>query len=450
MRERLAAVVIGAAMASVYWPSAASAQSTSFGAILATSAGASDNINLAPRTVVVQPGQENQPQALALRDGFTSISPTLILTSEGRRAVLIASYTLFAQLYFQNDSANSYTNTADLAALFLVSRRARLGFIANISQGQTSTFPLVVPGGGVEATRAGSLPFLSYQLGQNFAYDVEQRWRFDQSLTARSFVPLQGQPLDTTDLNLLTSGTRLWRRTSVFLRYQTEYFMNFIPGGQQQLVTGPSLGLRRDFLDSWSAEADGGAVAITAPNKIKLTGVHIEPTALAALRFRRERNQIEATYTHAPLPNLQVGQMFINDTVNLNASYRIFREPGVLLGGDIGATRSREVSVMDNSIGGQSYIYFADAAVSFAINENLDFALRYLYRKQVADPGSSLISYTANTGLVTLIGRYPGNASRRTPNLRRAFRVDGSDVQDPFEEQTRKASAKEEAIRERR
>ena len=405
-------------------PSLASGQSNTYSAILDTSIGYSDNVNLAEENPA--PGEVG-----AVADGFATIAPQLLVQRDSRRSVHRLGYSFNAQIFFENPEANSYTNQLEWQSQFLLSRRARLGLDASIAQGETSNFQLVSPG-PVQATQAGGVSFVSVTAGQNWSFEQNRNWRYEETLNLQSFLPTDGQTTDSGNLDFTFQAQRSWERTSLAILWLSNYLFVFGDGGQHSVVGGPSLLFRRDFLESWSFELGAGAVAVFSPDNFEASGVTVEPVGQAAVRFRRQRSQLEFGYSHDVVPNVQVGETFINDTLSLDANYVLFERPTIFVQGSLGAQSAREISTIDTNIGASSFIYFADAALGWAVNGNIELSARYQYRQQDADVNSNLQSFVAHTGLITLSGRYPGNNTQRRSNLRRSFRVDGTDAEDAF------------------
>jgi hypothetical protein len=233
------------------------------------------------------------------------------------------------------------------------------------------------------------------------------------------------------DLNSTLAWERTFRRSALIWSTRAQYFLVLGDSGQHQALAGPMVTLRRDFLRSWNIETALGVVGVTSPDNFEQTGVTVEPVGLLALRYRHGRSDLILNISHDAEPNLQVGQFYITDAGNLTANYIIFREPQLTLRGLVGGQRAREISVEDNTIGSSSYIYLADAGLAWEIQPSLELSARYVFQKQDADLNSSLVSFTSNTGMLSLSGRYPAGP-RRQPSLRRSFRVDRSDVDDPF------------------
>ena len=402
------------------------AQSSSMNAVLQSSTGYSNNVNLAPVLRDALPGDE-----LAVKDGFTVISPSLIYIRDNRLSVYQLTYRLDAQLYFENNDANSYTNQFGVASEFLLSRRARLRFNANASQGQSQNFTLVAPNPAVQATQPGGISFLFFDVNQTYDLELSRRWRFNETVNLRSFIPTEGGTTDNVDINSIVSWQRIWERTAVGVGLRNNYFLTVAEEGQHQYLVGPEVFYRRDLWDSWNAEVGIGVVAVTSPNNIDQTGVTIEPTGRAALRFRRDQSEINIEAVHDAQPNIQIGEFFINDSANVGVNYNVVREPRVTVGVLGGAQRAREISIIDNNIGSASFIYNADAFLAWQLSPGLEVGARYQYMRQDADPNSNLRTFRAHTGLFTITGSYPGGP-RRQASLRRSYRVDGSGGDDPF------------------
>ncbi len=414
-------------------PSLAQGQSNTYSAVLDTSTGYSDNVNLAASDAA--PGEE-----IAISDGFVFITPQLLVQRDSRRSIHRLSYTFNAQIFFQNAEANSYTNQLDWQTQLLLSRRTRAGFNVSLAQGETNNFQLVNPAGGVQANQAGGVSFVTAVLGQEWSFDQNRNWSFEENFNLQTFLPTDGNATDSFDLSLTAQAERSWERTSIAMQMFSNFLFVIGDGGQQQLLLGPQLLLRRDFLDSWNFELGAGGVAVFNPTDLETAGVTVQPVGSATIRYRKLRSQIELSVLHEVAPNIQVGDVFINDTANLNVNFVILQRPAVFVQGSLGALSAREISTVDNNIGAASLVYFADAALGWQLNRNIELSARYNYQKQDADVNSTLQSFTAHTGFITVTGRYPGSNVERRSNLRRSFRVDGSDTEDAFGSTDRRES----------
>jgi len=414
------------------------AQSNSFTGLLATSTGYSDNVNLAPAEMTeLTPGQET-----AIADGFTTIAPTLVYVRDNRTSVHQVSYTFNAQLYFDQSEANSYTNTLGWQAEYLLSRISRMRLSATALQGQTNNFAVASPGVQVEAQRAGGTQFLFLIGGQGYSRDFSRFWRFDEQTNFRTFIPLEGGSADQFDVENILTWERVYQRSAIVPQYRNQYFFALGEGQQHQFLTGPQLSYRRDFLQSWNYELTAGLIGVTSPTNFDATGITIEPVGQAELRFRRLRSEATLNISHDAQSNIQVGEFFISDSVNLGGNYTLLRDPQVIIRGLVGASRARDISVIDNSIGSSSTIFLADAGIAWQVRPSLELGARYVFQKQNADPNSSLLSFTSNTGLITLTGVYPAGPIRQA-NLRRSVRVDGTDTNDPFGGSDRQTGAQD-------
>jgi hypothetical protein len=402
------------------------AQANSFSGGLATTTGISDNVNLAPEVAEAMPGQE-----VAIKDGFTTVSPSLLWVLDNRNTIYQLTYTFNAQLYFKNSDANSYTNQFSFQRESLLTPLTRLRLSLSGIQGETNNFAVVAPGGPIQAGRPGGVSFFFLIGGQGYSKEISREWRFDQNLTVRTFLPLEGGSTDTVDSEMLTDWERIYLRSSLRVGLRSQYFAVFGPDGQHQVLFGPRAGWRRDFLRSWNVEATLGVVAVTSPDNYEQTGVTIEPTGSLAFRYRQDRSDFVLEALHDAQPNLQVGEFFITDSLNFITNYLLLREARLSFRSNAGVQMARELGVIDNNIGSASWIYMADAGFAWELQPALELSARYIFQKQDADPNSNLVSFISNTGLLTLTHRYPGGP-RRQPNLRRSFRVDRSDVEDPF------------------
>jgi hypothetical protein len=415
-------------------PRAAAAQTHSLQGQIATTAGVTDNANLAPSEP--EPGQPG-----AVTDGFSSVSPMLVYTREGRRAIHALAYRFDAQLFFQNSEANSYTNQLDWNGLFLLTRRARLGTNLGFTQGETNNFQVASQDPGVEAAPAGGLTFVNASAGQSLDLELSQVWRLDQQLGVRTFFPLGGEnQASSYDLSALVRSERTWARDAVGALVRGNYFIasadrddegNLVVEGQQQLIAGPEVTWRRDAGAFFSFALSGGVQAIARVDDFSADGVIWQPTASAVGRLTRELAAVQASYSHSAAPNLLVREVFVNDTVELSADYPLSRSRRLFVRGALGGQRVRQVNLMDSSLGGSSFVYLADATLAWGFRSDVGLALRYQFRRQDASAGSSLQSFAANTVLVSLAGRYPDREARRDL-FGRPSRVDRGDVEDPF------------------
>ena len=418
------------AVVAVVTPAVASAQTSSLTGQFSTSTGITDNANL-----------EAEDQAVG--DAFSTLTPGVIYTRLGRRVIHVLSYRFDYQLYFQSSQANSYSNQVNWGGAFLLSRKLRVSLSADLSQGDTSNFSLVSDQGIADAGNDGGVTFVSASAGQGLSWDINPVWQVQETLGVRTFLPLDSvvPRSDSYDISSALAAERRWQQTAVGARYNTNLFIgldetddagNVVVEGQKQLITGPELVLRRDIGPQWGIELSGGGVGITKLDNSNATGILYQPTGGAALRYTTLNGSARVGYGRNVAPNVEVGEVFVNDQVDLTGDYPLLRDERVFLRGGIGFQRGREIDPVGEAVGGSSFVYLADASVGWEVRDNLALALRYQYRDQDADESSSsLRSFTSNTVLVTVGGTYP-SSRRRTNPLRNPQRVDGSDAEDPF------------------
>lgn len=422
-------VSCGAVAVVIAIASPAAAQLQSLSGQLSAGAGVTDNANL-------------EEDAEAVGDGFSQISPGLIYIRRGLRAIHSFAYRFDAQLYFEHSEANSYSNQLSWDGLFLLAPRLRMRLLANVSQGESNNFQLVSDQPGLEAAPNGGVAFISTAVGQGFTYEASQSLTLDESLLFRTSFPLDTDEQSRAyDISNVLTGDKAWQRSALGARYRTTLFVSeeetdaegmvTVPG-QKQIITGPEIIGRRDIGEAWGAELALGGIAVFDVEAD--AGPVYQPTVAAAIRFTTQRGSVRAGYNRNATPNLLVGEVFLNDQVDVGADYPLLVEERVFLRGTVGAIRARRLLVSDegDEIGDTGMVYLADAAIAWQAMDNLALNLRYTFRKQTSDDVASIPELTANTVLLSVSGSYPP-LPREGRQLRSATRVDKSDSPDPFE-----------------
>lgn len=396
-----------------------------------------DNILNAPTTPVAgQRGRES--------DFFFQLSPGAALSSATPRLLQRLAYSFSADLFVHHSEANSFTNTLEWSAFIATSPTTDLLLLIQSQQGRLNTFSLQVPSANgivLPLTQNASTNFFSQSLTEALTWSPSGKWRATESGFFRAFVPLDAGQLPNT-YNFVTDVAleRIFMRDAIGGLVKADY-VDFaalrdpmtnvvVTSEQSQILTSAVARWRRDWSPSWSSEGDLGVVL--AMNAADGSARAWQPSALAALRWFRERSHAELRYSHDALPNPLAGTSFAYDEVALAGATPLGAKSQMFLSASAGYLHVRQISATIGLTDETAHVVQADVTLGWQPRPEFDLFARYSLFDQFGQPPidattqAALPSILRNTVMIGLNVVYPAVAAARVPR-RQGTRVDRTD-----------------------
>jgi len=410
---------------------------------LSASAGVTDNVNSAPT--------EPTPGSLGRRtDLITTISPGLILTIGGARALQSLSYSYNGIFYARDTSTNTYTNNFTWAGFFIPSRRTTLGLNLNAIQGQISTFNSTIDSATpqVQVQPAAIVNVLTIVAGESLGVELTRRWRMQQTLGYSSLFSLGGPGQASTQS---VPGRLVFEYafphdlvgvavSATYTDFGEQRGPVIVPGGnidpdgvvtprQQQVAVTPVARWRRDLSYFMNARAELGAILVfdpQAPGKPL-----VEPAGNVGLNFFSQLASLDIAYVHGVDPNLLLRSNFLTDSAILRGTFLLGAKSGFTLSLGLGYAYSRQLdTAVANLTTARAQTVSGDITINYRAFEFLSFFLRYQLIDQIAntDDPRPLQSYYRNTLLFGLAAIYPPRVPAEVPKKPFGVRADGRDA----------------------
>lgn len=441
-RRALVVVLTGALLFGAAAPRRAGAVVALQG-VLTASAGVTDNVDSAPTEPT--PGFPSRRTDLIL-----TVSPGLVLTLGGSRAVQNISYFYNGQFYARTSSSNTYTNNVAYNGFFIPSKRTTFALGLVVSQGQQSTFNGAVDSATpvVQVQPARIINILNIAANQAFGIELTQRWRLQQTLgfSTAYFIGNSAQaatqavpgrliieyafPHDVVGLGITTTYTNfLEQRGPVIVPGGAVDGDGIVTPRQEQVAVTPVFRWRRDLTYFLNARAELGAVVIFDPNDTsrKLT----EPAGGAGLNLFSRLVSLDIAYAHGADPNLILRSNFLTDLATLRGTFLLGEKSGFSLSLGLGYAYSRQLDPANaNAIIARAQTVTGDMTITYRALEYLSFFLRYQLTDQIANTNDPipLTSYYRNTLLFGLAAIYPPRIPAAVPKKPFGLRADGRDA----------------------
>jgi hypothetical protein len=382
---------------------------------------------------------------------FTQFRPSLLFTYEAPRSVHVSAASVDVNLFQTQEPANTYNGSLVHNSLFALSPVTEAGLGATLGFGRVD--PLILQQVGEVQ---GDTTFRSGAINENIRWQATRDWRIDQAFGLNLVSTEQGGGETLASSVSMTLGAdRAWARTALGLVSNANYVTIDQDGNDStQLITNLSVNARRDLDPIWSVSAAAGVgfILVTEqPEPSNQSSFERTPTGSLTVNYVQPLGTVTATVSatvgHAITPNLLLGNVTNTSSATLNAGVPlpwIWRDqaPVVAVAGSVGVAHSRP-SLGDSEPNWNNV--FANAVVSWAIEDNLSMALRYQYARidVYGDTMDTAVQppedFFRHTVLLEATGRFPSRQAAQLPDrvTRRADRSNETPIGGAENEQAR-------------
>ena len=375
-----------------------------------SSIGVSDTSGSAPGTTAGA-----QPEVLVMARAGAQLGYS------GQMAQYQAAYGFAATWWLRGTESSSLTHTLALSSDIETSAatHATLGGSAALSQlslvdSVTTADPLTAG-----ARPAGTTEFLAFDAHEAFAWQLNARWRLDQMLEGRFFLPI-GQNLEIAQSESLTHAlaiTRVWQRDEAGLRTRLGAIKtdqatlaggSLVPGREGEFAEA-LLSWRHDLTPSWTSDlAAGGFVLHLAGSDAVLT-----EAGSAALSYRHTGQELDLRAARSVEPNVYLGTAIERDLVMLSVGFPMGRWEALRLNAIADFEHDSSIGVPGGATP-TANILVVTAGASYQPANMFSCRLEYTFRDQLASsaaPGTSPFpSFRRQMVMFTIEVHYPPGA----------------------------------------
>lgn len=400
--------------------------------------------------IIASPDDDDPTTPEPEADIYYQIQPGARFAYESPRTIQELTYGFSAYLYQEHSEANSYNHNLRYRMFWLSGPRSEMTFSVGGATGQINTFQIAgeAMAGSPTPVPAGTSTFYQLEAGQMARLQIDPNWRATQELSARLFRSEAEQDMmlsDTHgyDIGLSLGGDRSWAEQGLGFTV-SGHFISLQQGGavapgteaNDQVNVGLEVGYRRDLSRRWTGRLHGGVTAMI-PITDEAAEVAYRPTAgVTANYFLQRGGTFTFSADRSVAPNLYIAENTVADHFLVNAWYPLrWRahaplDPLFAIGGSAGYQRGHRIDLTDNTLSSAWNVYLADAAVFItpqSVPLRISVRYQFVYQDGAEDLPIAFPSYTRNTVMITVGGRYPTRVAAEVP-IREGLRVDGSDI----------------------
>jgi hypothetical protein len=403
--------------------------------------------------VLGAPEQPADPDVLPPEfDAFVGVSPGLLFSMSGPRAVHRLSYLFEYTAYLNHDEANYYSNRVGWSFSYATTPRSEVITEIGVTQGKISSFDTRLPAGG-DLNPGTGVPeeFVSAAIGEEFNYELTKVWLLRQTAGVSGMRPTADERARTLDAGLSLAGERAWRYDAASIGLRLGYTATLQPPAelmpppdQHQLLAGVESRWRHDIGGFWTSELRLGLIELAnlrdlgQNNGPLLSGgailSHITPDRTLGVGYNRDARA-----------SLFVGGTVQVDEVSLFAVMPVkWLRDQLRLNAVVAYQYSRGVSFDDSAGAAPTHLVRGEAFLSYELSEALTMALRYDYTNQQTEGDDPLLADFDRHNLTFTFGAtYPSRPAGDLP-WRRPLRVNRADQTPSWDEDDEDEDAEEE------